>query len=386
MHCIQAFLAIVIAVAASAAENSSSTETKTFRALPDPLLRVDGARVETPEAWPQRRDEIAELLLSIEYGHMPPAPGNLRVEETSSTQVFDGAAELRRARVSMGPENKASMRVALYVPTTGSGPFPVVLALEPVWEEHLLPVAKKITDAGYIFAGYERHDLDRDDADRSDGVHPLYSEYDWASLAVWAWGAMRTADYLATQPEVDMRHIVLTGHSRAGKAALLAGALDERIAVTVPHGSGAGGAGSFRMVEKGVETLALITEPARFHYWFHPRLAKFAGKEDLLPFDQHFLRALLAPRALLSIDGLEDQWANPKGTDAMYRAAQPVFALLGAEAMNAAFFRPGGHDTTMEDWDVLLEFAEHVFKGTPLTRDVQGLKPTGADEPKTKTR
>ncbi|MCC6490355.1 MAG: acetylxylan esterase [Candidatus Hydrogenedentes bacterium] len=376
VHIVRAFFYATVVAVASVAQGPDPAKVPTGPSpeLPNPLVCADGSRVETRAAWQERRGEIAELLLSVEYGHMPPAPGNLRVEDSSSTLVLDGAAELRRATVSMGPENKASMRVACYLPSGGKGPYPVVLALEPVWEEHLLPVAKKCLDAGNIFAGYERHDLDRDDADRSDGVHPLYPEYDWASLAVWAWGAMRMVDYLATQPEVDAARIVLTGHSRAGKAALLAGALDERIAVTVPHASGAGGAGSYLIVERGVETLALITEPARFHYWFHPRLAEFAGKEKELPFDQHYLRALVAPRALLSIDGLEDQWANPKGTDAMYRTAQPVFDLLGAEEMNAAYFRPGGHDTTMEDWDVLLEFANHVLNGAPQTHDLQGLR------------
>jgi dienelactone hydrolase len=253
----------------------------------------------------------------------------------------------------------------MYMPA-GAGPLPVVLAVEPVWQDHLLPVAKLVAKAGYIFAGYERHDLDPDNADRSDGLHPLYPDYDWASLAVWAWGASRVVDYIEQTEAADATRIVLTGHSRAGKVALLAGALDTRIALTVPHGSGAGGAGSFRIVGQGAESLAAITEPDRFHYWFHPKLAEFAGNEELLPFDQHFLRALIAPRAVASIDGLDDRWANPDGTRAMCVAAQPVFAMLGAPRSNMACFRPGGHDMTLQDWDILLAVADNVLFQKPL--------------------
>lgn len=338
--------------------------------LPDPLQFKDGSRVERPEQWKARRQEIVDLVMGIEYGHMPPPPISIPVPSTESAHIDVAGATLNRAVLMLGPEETLPMQVGYYVPDSGSGPFPVVLAVEPVWEEHLYPVAKKITAAGYIFAGYQRHDLDRDDADRTDGVHPLYPTYDWASLAVWAWGALRVVDFLETVDAADVSRLVLTGHSRAGKVALLAGGLDTRVALTVPHGSGAGGAGSFQITDKGIETLELITDPERFHYWFHPNLATYAGRVNELPFDQHFLRALVAPRAVASMDGLDDQWANPAGTRAMRDAAQPVFDLLGAPGKNLAYFREGGHDTTMEDWDVLIAFADYVLKGTPLQEGV----------------
>jgi len=182
---------------------------------------------------------------------------------------------------------------------------------------------------------------------------------------------MRVVDYLMTLPEVDSGKVALTGHSRAGKVALLAGALDERIAMVVPNGSGAGGAGCFRVEEKGVETLELITQPERFGYWFHPRLREFAGRIDRLPFDQHFLKALVAPRLLLSTDALGDQWANPLGTQQTYLAAQPVFDFLDVPDHNAIHFREGGHDMLEEDWDAILDFAGHHFQGKPLEGDYQ---------------
>jgi hypothetical protein len=121
-------------------------------------------------------------------------------------------------------------------------------------------------------------------------------------------------------------------------------------------------------MNKGSESLFMITFPARFHYWFQPRLAAFAEKENRLPFDQHFLKALVAPRGLLSVEGLADLWANPLGTQCTYQAAQPVFDFLGATDKNAVYYREGGHDTTMEDWEALLEFADRLFFGKPATK------------------
>lgn len=341
--------------------------------LPDPFRFQDGSYVRTPEDWRKRREEIIALLTYYEYGHMPPAPAKVEAVETDAQDVFDGVAREIRVTLSFGPEKQVPMQVGLYVPKGKPGPFPVVLAIEPVWHDSLKTVAQRIVERGYIFAGYDRHDLDKDDADRSDGMHPLYPDYDWATLAVWAWGSLRVVDYLLTRKDVDPAHIALTGHSRAGKTALLAAALDERIALAVPHASGAGGAGCYRSCELGVETLTLITNPKRFHYWFQPRLATFSGKEDRLPFDQHFLKALVAPRALLSVEGLADLWANPKGTQRTYQAVQPVFDFLGASDKNAIHFREGGHDTTMDDWEVLLDFADHVFFNKPTTKEFNKL-------------
>ncbi|HNR29340.1 MAG TPA: hypothetical protein PKI11_00490, partial [Candidatus Hydrogenedentes bacterium] len=320
-----------------------------------------------------------------QYGHMPPPPPpspglppslklwttgrrtreNLRAVEETSEAVCDGLGVMRRATLVMGPEDQVRVRVAVFLPRDAAAPSPVVLAVEPVWEEHLRPVARRMLERGYGFAGFDRHDLDADSPDRTDGVHPLYPDYDWASLAVWAWGCMRVMDFLETVDGVDAAKVALTGHSRAGKTALLAGALDERFAVVAPHASGTGGAGAYRVMGRGAETLALITSPDRFHYWFHSRLALFAGHEDRLPFDQHFLKALVAPRALICIEGRDDLWANPVGTQATTRAAQPVFDFLGTSGRNGLHIRPGGHDTTPEDWEILLDFANHVFRGAP---------------------
>ncbi|NQU09242.1 acetylxylan esterase, partial [bacterium] len=152
-----------------------------------------------------------------------------------------------------------------------------------------------------------------------------------------------------------------------GKTALLAGAIDERIALTVPHISGAGGAGCYRFPDAGGERLADLIE--KIPYWFTPRLREYVGRESELPFDQHFLKAAVAPRALLSTDTRGDLWASPRGTRLTYEAARVVYRLLGAESRIGIWFREGGHAHTLPDWEALLDFADLQFHGKPAARD-----------------
>src|SRR5206468_526116 len=119
-------------------------------------------------------------------------------------------------------------------------------------------------------------------------------------------------------------------------------ALDPRIALTAPNCSGCGGAGCFRVQGPSCEKLENIVQS--FPFWFTPTFKDFIGKEDQLPFDQHFLKAMCAPRALLSTEGFDDLHANPTGTFESYRAARVVYQFLGQPERIGVRFRPGGHE------------------------------------------
>jgi len=337
-----------------------------LKELPDPFLMQDGTRIKTAADWGKRRRELIDLLLHYEYGHMPPAPIDMAVEDRVERTALDGLAVSREATLVMGPEPRFRMRVGVVLPAKGGPGFPVVVAIDPVWQPHVVPTARQLITRGYAFAGMIYFDIDDDKGGRTQGVYPHYPDADWGTLAAWAWGAMRLADYLCAQKEIDPTRMAITGHSRTGKAALLAGALDERFALVAPHASGTGGAGALRVADKDCETLALITDPKRFYYWFHPRLRTFAGVERRLPIDQHFLKALVAPRAYLSLEARGDQWSNPLGMQQTHQAAEPVFQFLGAGDRIALHERPGGHDMVPDDWDALLDFADHVFFGKAL--------------------
>ena len=329
--------------------------------LPSPFQFQSDRFVTSTEDWPARRGEMLELLLKYEYGHVPPSPGNVALDEILETGTrFEGASEFQSVRIKFGPEQSLSTTVHLYLPAKASGPMPLILRFG-LGGEH----APAANAAGFAFACLDQTSLDPD-TEGHDEVGPAqaaYAEYDWGSVAVWAWGASRALDYLVTLPEIDAKQAVITGHSRTGKAALLAGALDERFALVVPNGSGAGGAAVFRHAPKGIETLKLITEPARFKSWFQADFGKFGDNVSALPFDQHFLRAIIAPRPVLSTDAFGDQWANPEGTQHGWMAAQPVYDFLGAGENNLIHVRAGGHDQLAEDFAVLLEAASAHFSG-----------------------
>ena len=329
--------------------------------LPDPFLFEDGHRAASPAEWPARRAEMLELLLKYEYGHVPPAPGNVALDETlESGPRFDGASTFQALRLKFGPDQQLTTTVHLYLPAEASGTLPLILRFG-LGGEH----AQAANAAGFAFACLDQTSLDPD-TEGHDEVGPAqiaYPDYDWGSVAVWAWGASRALDYLETLPEIDAKQAVITGHSRTGKAALLAGALDNRFAFVAPNGSGTGGAAVFRHAPKGIETLKLITDPARFKSWFQADFGQFADEVNRLPFDQHFLRAIIAPRPVLSTDASGDQWANPEGTQRGWMAAQPVYEFLGATENNLIHLRPGDHDQLAGDFEVLLEAAGAHFRG-----------------------
>jgi hypothetical protein len=219
------------------------------------------------------------------------------------------------------------------------------------------PVAR-IVESGLAVVTFHQSEMSPDDVDASDGE----------ALSAWAKGSSLAIDALErVETPVDPRRVAVFGHSRRAKAALLAGARDERIAAVVVHQSGTLGSSILR---NGLgESLLLIT--GVFPHWFTPELFGFAdGNEDKLPFDQHWLLALCAPRPVLLVDGADDDWADPQGSLDAARAADAAWELLGDEGLveedgvprtDATLVhqvRPGGHDVFTEDWEIFLPFLE----------------------------
>jgi dienelactone hydrolase len=262
----------------------------------------------------------------------------------------------------MGPGHTVMTRLVLTVPQ-GKGPFPVIIRGDLCWNNIASEIAAVAMKRGYVLADFDREDIASDSA-KKDGIYLAYPELDSGRLAAWAWGFHRVVDFLHTLEDVDKNRIAVTGHSRGGKAALLAGVTDERIALTVPNNSGCGGAGCYRIQGNKSEDIAAITR--KFPYWFHSRLKEFVGKVDRLPFDQHTVKALVAPRALLSIEALGDRWANPQGSQQSHAAAREVFAFLGAVDRIGIHFRKGRHEQNADDWATLFDFADWQFFGTSV--------------------
>jgi hypothetical protein len=299
----------------------------------------------------KRRPELEALLRHYVYGYAPDPP---RIETTVDDRglLCDGTIRLRE--VSIGyPERPAAptIELAVFGPPKGSAPTIVGLNYRG---NHALVADETVTateggkaygadergaasdswcvaglvERGYALATFQQADVapDRDTTDA--GVLPHFEPPGpaiaaWGTLAVWAWGLQRVADALVDAPFAE--ELIVTGHSRRGKAALLAGATDERFAMVAPHQSGTGGMTLSR--GNGQETVADIT--ATFPHWFADTFHAFAGRPERLPVDQHALAALVAPRPLLDTEGTRDYWSNPGLALDTVRAAAPVYDLLG---------------------------------------------------------
>jgi dienelactone hydrolase len=368
--------AIVCFVAGLAAAREPEVKKSTFpyvdklpaiAELPDPFLRPDGSRVRTKEEWVQQRKELLTRVLHYEYGPLPPVPKKITAKEYVSKEHDAAAGVEKQLVLTMGPGNAVQTRLFLTLPAAAfkKGPFPVIVTGDLGWGRVKPGIIRQVVERGYILAEFSREEIAPDRAEKK-GVYAAYPDYDGGRLAAWAWGYHRVVDYLLTLDSVDKKHIAVTGHSRGGKTALLAGATDERIALTVPNNSGCGGAGCYRLQADKSEDIAAITQ--RFPFWFAPQFTDFIGKIDRLPFDQHTVKALVAPRALLSTEALGDLWANPKGTQQSYAAAKEVFDFLGVGDRIGIVFREGKHEQNAEDWNVLLDFADKQFFGKKVER------------------
>jgi fermentation-respiration switch protein FrsA (DUF1100 family) len=335
--------------------------------LPDLFLFENGTRVKTPDDWRLRRTEMLNRILDVEYGRLPPTPSRVSGEMLHCQTVarFAGARYVNYRIVTDGGALPFSFLLQLTIPA-GEGPFPVVVSGDGCWRYASDEVTLEVLRRGYIFAQFNRTEIVPDiyETKRDTGLYRVYPEGDYGALAAWAWGCHRVVDFLITQRDVDASRIAVVGHSRGGKAVLLAGATDERIALTAPNNSGSGGAGCFRFTGEGSETLS--DSLRQVPYWYSSRLKDFIGREGELPFDQHSLKALVAPRALLSTEALGDPWSNPRGTYQTYLAAREAYRFLNAEDRIGIWFREGKHEHGIADWKAFLNFADRTLCGKPI--------------------
>ena len=340
------------------------------RPLQPELLRLDsGARVQTPCHWKQRCTEL-RALLDVVYGRLPAIPMATHAEVLHRATVKSQDARLHGAalltvRIRCAGGGAPGFSMQLWLPQ-GTGPWPVILTGDGCWHYATDEVKARLLARGYALAQFNRVELAPDPEAEHAHKRPGRGWASHGALAVWAWGYHRCVDVLQTMADalrVCPDRIAVVGHSRGGKAALLAGATDERIALTSANNSGAAGAGSFQVQGPGAETLADVV--TAFPHWFGRRLPAFAGRERELPLDMHCLLALVAPRALLTTEARGDLWANPEGTRHTHHAARQAFAFLGAGDCLALHVRDGGHAHLLQDWMTLLDFADARFAAGP---------------------
>jgi hypothetical protein len=366
--------------------------------LPDPLTGRKGI-VRTREDWARRRVEILDLFREHVYGRSPGRPDALRFDTVEDLpRAMDGLATLKRiALISRQAGREHRFELTLFLPNARREPAPVFLLLNNRPASNTDPTRKERSEfwpaealiaRGYGIAALQNNEIAPDDRTRfREGAIRLFEGETtvrpgsaWGALAAWAWGAARAMDYFVTDSRVDATRVAVVGHSRGGKAALWAGAEDDRFALVVSNDSGEGGAALTR--RNYGETLARIT--GSFPHWFADNYRQFAGREETLPVDQHMLLALVAPRALYVASADEDLWADPRGEFLSQVHASPVYALFGEPPIAAASMPPldtplvagrrgyhvrtGSHNLTPFDWERFMDFADALWQGGPSPR------------------
>jgi hypothetical protein len=388
--------------------------------LPDPLLFNNGQKVKSVKQWPARRKEILEIMTSQMYGTSPGRPTNMRFEVfDNDTKALGGKATRKQVTVFIKERDKeAQFDLLIYIPNKAKHPVPAIIGINFVgnqaiiadpgvklttaWVENsqMFPCGENgkateacrgvnasqwavdsILDRGYALVTMYREEIasDRKETMFQTGIHTLYPELqnrddNFSTMAAWAWALSRGMDYIETDKDIDSKKVAVFGFSRLGKAALWAGATDQRFAMVLSNESGAGGGKQFRRgIGENITRLCTV-----FPHWYAKSLRKYMDKDSELPFDQHFVMALIAPRPVYLATAEEDRNADPAGEFETAKASDGIYKFLGTKGFAGTTFpalnepvsgqigfhiRPGGHDVKMFDWIQFLNFSDlHLQK------------------------
>ena len=329
-----------------------------------PLLRKD-------------KKEMIELMLREEYGILPAAPFSVTAETEKTDKSFcAGKAPLKRIKLCCQAEwGEFSFPVYFVCPRSDDKiPCFIHINFRDLIPDRYQPT-EELVDNGYATLTFCYEDISSDNADFTDGLAGIVykdgkrDSHQCGKIGLWAWAAMAVMNYAMSLRELDSERISVVGHSRLGKTALLAGALDERFFCAFSNDSGCGGAALSR--GKTGETVAKIVE--RFPYWFCENFKKYADREDSLPFDQHWLIAANAPHRVYVASAVEDTWAHPENEYLSCVAASPCFESAGLEGLVTSdatpklgkayhtgyigyHMRDGVHYLSRKDWHYYLRF------------------------------
>ena len=320
------------------------------------------------------REEVLRWFLENEYGVRPSCAERPTVSfgliEPDSI-MMNGTAVRKRVRITYaGPYGTNSFAVTAFIPRSEK-PAPAFLLIcnrNPV--ENIDPArvlrsefwpAEEIVRRGYAAITFFNGEIAPDwDTGNSKGVFACYEKDGpcrdkklWGTLSAWAWGASRVMDWVETESSLDAKRIAVVGHSRGGKASLLAGVMDRRFALVCSNNSGCSGAKLNRMNLPESEHLRDIC--SSFPYWFCKNYIRWVNREEKMPFDQHQWVALVAPRLVAVGSAQEDLWAGPLGERECCRLACREWN----DPTDVDYhIRSGKHDLTMVDWTAYMDFAD----------------------------
>jgi hypothetical protein len=385
--------------------NFDESKANPYPTLPDVLRMNDGTRVTTPEQWKKRRAEIKSMFDQNVYGkfpaHIPSVTWKVDSVETMTVQGIPAIVKHVTGHVdnSSYPAITVDIHADVVTPASTKGNrVPVIIGggsirPRPIFARppaapgqvvHQLSAppdapdsAKLLLQHGWGFVGRNSNEVQADNGAGLDkGIIGLVNKGqprqldDWGVLRAWGWGDSKLLDYLQTDPDVDGKKVGVMGHSRGGKAALVAMVDDPRFAIGFISSSGAGGADLYR--RNYGETTGNIDGVSEFH-WFAGNFMKYGAaghSTNEMPVDSHEFIALVAPRPVFIGGGAlltdpvyvpGDAWQDAQGMFMAAVAASPVWDLLGAKGLGTTTFPPMG--TLVDSGDVA--FRQHQYGHTP---------------------
>ena len=346
-----------------------------------PLLVTDaGKSISDSKEWEsERRDELKKWFLENEYGVLPAAakvPDVMFEDAAPPRPAFGGIATERRVKASCrGPYGVFSFEFTAYVPVKNvPSPAFLLIATRDIKEkdDDLARMqktgywpAKDIVKRGYAAVAFVNYDVAADtytsETALASGVFVAYEKpsertpKSWGALRAWAWGASRVMDWIEDEPTIDASRVAVVGHSRGGKAALVAGVTDTRFAMVCSNCSGTGGA---RIMHINLPKSEPWTSWAHFgvQYWFAPAATDPGISWE--KHDQHQFLALIAPRLLCVRSKTLDDWAGPDGERECVRFAKPAWDLYGAGDNVGYAIAKGRHSLDARDWSSYMDFAD----------------------------
>ncbi|ODS52566.1 MAG: hypothetical protein ABS36_16065 [Acidobacteria bacterium SCN 69-37] len=421
--------------ASTSPETFDAARANPYPTLPDALRLENGQRVTSADVWnTQRRPELLELFEREVYGRTPKVTPRVTWEVLSTTREMNGDVPIVTKQLvghvdnSTYPALTVNILASVSTPAAATGPVPVILSFgfgtgagrggpapanapapttvcvptnapppapapAPAGRQGGAPAAgrggappapqgptnqQQALALGWGYATVVTNSVQADNGQgMTCGIIGLVNKgqprsvEDWGVLAAWGWGASRVLDYLETDSAVDASRVGLYGHSRWGKATLLAAVLDQRFATAYVSSPGKGGATLHR--RKYGETVDNLAD--NFYYWMGGNYLKYAGRWDALPVDSHELVAMMAPRPVFFSGGNDvqrhpdgsivtrvneqgqtvvaaanDAWVDPEGTFMAAVAAGPVYELLGKKGLGVTSLPP--LDTKVIDGDI----------------------------------
>jgi hypothetical protein len=333
----------------------SYSSLQTNAKLPDPFKFMNGARMTRKDQWPARRNEISALAQAFEFGTKPPVPSNVT-----------GSYSSNRITVNVSEGGKSiSFSCSITYPSSGTAPYPAIIGIGGNWLD-----TSTITRLGVALITFPNDDIASQTNAGSRGQGKFYtlygSSHSAGALIAWAWGVdcLITALEKTSAAKIDPTRLGVTGCSRNGKGALVAGAFCERIALTIPQESGSGGAASWRVSDaqkqsgQNVQTLSqIVTE----NCWFTNSFSQFSNTATKLPFDHHSIAGLCAPRALLIIENTSMEWLGNLSCWTTGNAAHMIWEALGVPD-KMGFSQVGNHNHCMFPSSQVSELTAYIQK------------------------